>query len=53
MITFKNISSSIALRQIVNAKKLYLGLKMWEKSDGLSNPTGPVHMTDNYNVISD
>ena len=35
------------------AKKLYLELKKWEKSDGLSIPTGPVHITDNYNVISD
>lgn len=40
-------------RQKEIAKKLYLGLKKWEKSDGLSNPTGSVHFTDNYNVISD
>jgi len=40
-------------RQKEIAKKLYSGLKKWEKSDGLSNPTGPVHVNDNYNVISD
>ena len=40
-------------RQKEIAKKLYLGLKKWEKSDGLSNPTGPVRFTDNYKVISD
>jgi hypothetical protein len=36
-----------------NYNKNDLELKKWEKSDGLSNPTGPVHITDNYNVISD
>ena len=40
-------------RQKEIAKKLYLGLKKWEKNDSLSNPTGPVHITDNYNIISD
>ncbi len=40
-------------RQKEIAKKLYLGLKKWEKDDSLSNPTGPVHLTDNYNVIPD
>ena len=55
----KPISLTILIARIENerqkdiAKKLYLGLKKWEKSDGLSNPTGPVRVTDNYNVISD
>jgi len=35
------------------AKKLYLGLKKWERDDGLSNPTGSARITDNYNVIPD
>ncbi len=38
-------------RQKEIAKKLYLGLKKWEKSDGISNPSGPARITDNYNVI--
>ncbi len=55
----KPISLTTLMTRIENtkqkeiAKKMYLGLKKWEKSDGLSNPTGPVHVTDNYNVISD
>jgi two-component system, OmpR family, manganese sensing response regulator len=35
------------------AQKMFSKLKKWEKSDGLSNPTGPVRITDNYKVISD
>ncbi len=58
-VLIKPISLTTLIARIENkrqkeiAKKLYLGLKKWEKSDGLSNPTGPVHITDNYNVISD
>jgi len=40
-------------RQKEIAKKLYLGLKKWERDDGLSNPTGSARITDNYNVIPD
>ena len=40
-------------RQKEIAKKLYLGLKKWERDDGLSNPTGSTRFTDNYNVIPD
>ncbi len=58
-VLIKPISLTALIARIENkrkkeiAKKLYLGLKKWEKGDGLSNPTGPVHITDNYNVISD
>jgi len=40
-------------RQKEIAKKLYLGLKKWERDDGLSYPTGCARITDNYNVIPD
>jgi len=39
-------------RQKDIAKKLYLGLKKWDKGDNISNPTGPLHFMENYNVIS-
>jgi len=58
-VLIKPISLTTLIARIENkrqkeiAKKLYLGLKKWEKSEGLSNPTGPVHLTDSYNVISD
>ena len=38
-------------RQKDIAKKMYSELKKWEKYDSHSNPTGPVRITDNYNVI--
>ncbi len=38
-------------RQKDIAKKLYLGFKKWDKSDGISNPSGPARITDNYKVI--
>jgi len=58
-VLIKPISLTTLIARIENkrqkeiAKKLYLGLKKWEKSDGLSNPTGPVHLTNSNNVISD
>jgi len=58
-VLIKPISLTTLMARIENkrqkeiAKKMYSGLKKWEKSDGLSNPTGPVHLTDNYNVIPD
>ena len=39
-------------RQKDIAKKLYLGLKKCDKDDNISNPTGPIHFMENYNVIS-
>ena len=58
-VLIKPISLTTLMTRIENtkqkeiAKKMYLGLKKWEKSDDISNPTGPVHLTDNYNVIPD
>jgi len=58
-VLIKPISLTAIIARIENkrqkeiAKKLYSGLKKSEKGDGLSNPTGPVHITENYNVILD
>jgi len=58
-VLIKPISLTTLMARIENkrqkeiAKKMYSGLKKWEKSDGISNPTGPIHLTDNYNVIPD
>ena len=58
-VLFKPIPLATLIARIENkrhkdiAKKLYLGLKKWEKSEGLSNPTGTIRFTDNYNVIPD
>jgi len=58
-VLIKPISLTTLMARIENkrqkeiAKKMYSGLKKWEKSNGLSNPTGPVHLTDNYNVVPD
>lgn len=40
-------------RQKDIAKKMYSNLKKWKKSDGISNPTGPPRLVDNYRVIPD
>lgn len=40
-------------RQKDIAKKMFSELKKWEKYDSLSNPTGPIRLTDNYRVIPD
>jgi CheY-like chemotaxis protein len=40
-------------RQKDIAKKMYSELKKWQKGDIVSNPTGPVRLADNYNVIPD
>ncbi len=55
----KPISLATLISRIENkrrkdiAKKMFTGLKKWDKSDSLSNPTGPVRITDYYNVIPD
>lgn len=55
----KPISLTALIARIENkrqkdiAKKMYSELKKWKKSDGISNPTGPVRIVDNYNVIPD
>lgn len=55
----KPISLTTLIARIENkrrkdiAKKMFSELKKWNKSDSLSNPTGPVRLTDNYNVIPD
>ncbi len=40
-------------RQKDIAKKMFSQLKKWDKSDSVSNPTGPVRLVDKYNVIPD
>ncbi|MFB5631363.1 MAG: response regulator [Nitrosopumilaceae archaeon] len=55
----KPISLATLISRIENkrrkdiAKKMFNELKKWDKSDSLSNPTGPVRITDYYNVIPD